>query len=108
MLYAVVIIGLCYWITLDVSSLTVSTPYGSKQVQCKFDIAFYLVIGAGATALLATTLSLMKITCERHPRRHRHHEGSDMQLQLIYDYADELALDTHPGIPTDAPPEYQL
>ena len=115
-IYAVVILGLSYWITLDISQLELTTTTTNNkekviQVQCRFAVAFYLVIGAGVAALIATTLSLMEITCERRRRqrhsRRRHLQGSDMQLQLICDGAEENSMTIFGDLPPVAPPVYQ-
>ncbi|XP_057306771.1 transmembrane protein 127-like isoform X2 [Hydractinia symbiolongicarpus] len=65
------------------------------------DIAFYLVIGSGVAAVIATTLSLLQITCEKRQPRPRY--GSDMQLQLICHNEAE----TFDNLPPVAPPAYQ-
>ena len=53
-LVAVAIMGLCYWITVDVGKLKL---VGTITVKCTLDVAFYMVIGAGVAAITATTLS---------------------------------------------------
>lgn len=113
-LFAVAILGLSYWITLDISKLQLNTTGGGTiQVECQFAVAFYLVIGAGMAALIATTLSLMEITCERRRRhsssrrRHHHQQGSDMQLHLICDGTEEGSMTVFDGLPPVAPPVYQ-
>lgn len=97
-LIAITIICLCYWITVDVNKLKL---IGTVQVKCTLDIAFYLVIGSGGAAVIATTLSLLQITCEKRQPRHRY--GSDMQLQLICHNEAE----TFDDLPPVAPPAYQ-
>lgn len=108
------ILGLSYWITLDISQLELTTTTNNEekiQVECRFAVAFYLVIGAGIAALIATTLSLMEITCERRRRhrrsRRRHLQGSDMQLQLICDGTEEGSMTVFDDLPPVAPPVYQ-
>ena len=88
--------GLCYWITVDISKLK-----GSKtSVVSSLDVAFYLVAGAGISAIIAVTLNLLDITCERKERSRRH--GSDMQLTLISE--ESLAANELSQL---APPVYQ-
>jgi hypothetical protein len=106
-----VILGLSYWITLDISRLevTVANTRETVQVTCSFAVAFYLVMGAGLAALIATTLNLMEITCERRVERNRRlrHDGSDMQLQLICDENEETSMNVFDDLPPVAPPVYQ-
>ena len=93
----VTIMGLCYWITVDITKLR-----GAKTtVVCTLDVAFYLVAGAGISAIIAVTLSLLDITCERREHSRRH--GSDMQLTLISE-EPPVAVEEFPQI---APPGYQ-
>ena len=97
--------GMCYWITQDVSQIHLS---GSAKVHIRFDVAFYLVIGAGIGAVIATTLNLFQITCERrehHPvRRH-----DDMHLELMCADSSLDNIDHLPPIPipSPAPPVYE-
>jgi len=110
-LYSVVILGLSYWITLDISQLELKTYTGEIiPISCKFAVAFYLVIGAGLAALIATTFSLMEITFERRRRQHRDRRilnGSDMQLELICDGTEESSMTVFDDLPPVAPPMYQ-
>lgn len=106
-LYTVCIMCLCYWITLDISKLTVKKSKSKTDlinVECRFDIAFYLVVGAGVASLIAATLGLLQITCEgrRNYRRRRHQqEDSDMQLQLMFEHPEVFQPS---DIPMDTPP----
>ena len=88
--------GLCYWITLDIEN-SESTP--KKRVKAKLDIAFYLTVGSGAAAVIATTLNLLQCTCDRRNRN----DEDDMSMELMYH--ELLATDTDlPPIPPPLPP----
>ena len=99
---------MCYFITDDISHLI---DTNGKSVPASLDAAFYLIAGAGVAALVAVTLSLMNVTCERRPsrqhRRRRHH--SDMQLTLVNDVDDVIIDDVMMGANDDlvGPPLYE-
>jgi len=99
-LLAIVVMLICYWITVDISQIRLQ---GNIIVTSRLDVAFYLIIGAGIAAIVATSLSLLQITCEKQERR-QHSRGSDMQLQLIQNHEQESDLHQIPPIP---PPLYE-
>ena len=102
-LLAISIMGICYWITVDINEIKL---IGSINVVCSYEVAFYLVIGAGVAGIIATALNLLHITCEKN-ERHRRYE-SDMQLQLILNSDLNSALpDDSVSLPPLPPPVYQ-
>ena len=92
--------SLCYLITDDISRII---DVDSKPVSSSLDAAFYLIAGAGVAALVAVTLSLTDVTCERHISRQSHHH-SDMQLTLVND-VDDVMLSVNDEL--GRPPSYE-
>lgn len=94
-LLSVTIMVVCYMVVLEIES-NESKP--EKEVKVSLDIAFYLVIGAGVNAVVATTLNLLQCTCEKRPNDSDH----EMMMELMY---DDLSFEN--GLPP-MPPAYDI
>lgn len=95
MLLAVTIMAICYMAVLEIEN-NESKP--GMEVDVSLDIAFYLVIGAGVMAVVATTLNLLQCTCEKREVNSDH----EMMMELMY---DDLPFDNE--LPP-MPPVYDL
>ncbi len=93
-LLAVVIMILCYLVVLEVENTERKSGY---VVDVKLDIAFFLTVGAGVAAIIATTLNLLQCTCEK-----RRHDADELGMELMYDdLPDDINL-------PPMPPAYDL
>ena len=90
----------CYLVVLEVENSGVKA---GVKVKVSLSIAFYLIIGAGVNAVVATTLNLLQCTCEK---RNRDAEN-EMAMELMY---DDLPVDYDlPAMPPPPmPPAYDL
>ena len=64
-----------------VSEIESTESKPGKEVKVSLDIAFYLVIGAGVNAVVATTLNLLQCNCEKKQTSSDH----EMMMDLMYD-----------------------
>ncbi|XP_068709642.1 transmembrane protein 127-like [Montipora capricornis] len=87
---------LVFWVTkiLEAQPGNLHTP-----AKVKFDISFFLVVAAGASAVMATALSLV-MHCYLHRTRERTHSEEELSLDLLYSM---LPADSFSDIP---PPAY--
>ena len=68
----------CYMVVLEIEN-NESKP--GKNVKVSLDIAFYLIIGAGVNAVVATTLNLLQCNCEKRQTNPDH----EMMMELMYE-----------------------
>ncbi|XP_029197685.1 transmembrane protein 127-like [Acropora muricata] len=88
---------LVYWVTRILEEQ--SGKDSNMPVKVKFDISFFLVVAAGASAVMATALSLV-MHCYLHRTRQRTRSEEELSLDLLYSM---LPADSFADIP---PPAY--
>lgn len=88
---------LVYWVTRILEEQ--SGKDSNMPVKVKFDISFFLVVAAGASAVMATAFSLV-MHCYLHRTRQRTRSEEELSLDLLYSM---LPADSFADIP---PPAY--
>lgn len=95
-LLAVAIMLLCYFVVMEIENT--EAKRNATSIKVRLDIAFFLTVGAGIAAVIATTLNLLHCTCEKTSQ-----SQDEMAMQLMYD--DDLPTDR--DLPP-MPPAYDL
>lgn len=88
---------LVYWVTRILEGQRGKDSH--TPVKVKFDISFFLVVAAGASAVMATASSLV-MHCYLHRTRQRTRSEEELSLDLLYSM---LPADSFADIP---PPAY--
>ncbi|XP_065071814.1 uncharacterized protein LOC135696370 [Rhopilema esculentum] len=94
-LLCVTIMVVCYMVVLEVEN---NEAKPGETIKVSLNIAFYLVVGAGVNAVIATTLNLLQCTCEKKDSD----SDNELVMELMY---DDLPVDLE--LPP-MPPAYDL